>query len=388
MKLSKFLFILSVPLVFIACGGGSNDEPDGPDKPDKPGGSDKVSTAGFDKYTEANIYSRNVQLSQNIPMQGFSLDSDGNIWYTLVSHGNKEEIHVTKGMPNKGTAIANASSNDMTLKYFGHGTNTAIEEDGADRYIWAGCYGSANAKGEYWTEKLIGRVKYVKGAKVATNECNDYYYIGDYTDMHPSIDAEHGLLTINYGDASQSLYRCFVVYKLEDAKKAPLTTVEITCTDGFRTGKPSSTTKTSVMVRAHDLTTLTPVAKPKFMKTGYAATNKYYAWQGFDVNGDRLYYAEGEDNNGLTGSLHTGTSYAYITVFDMEGKVIEERTQIMAIADKDWTGKMGMSIYGTFESEGVKVKGDKIYLGFGARGVSDNDTKYYQDILVYDKPSK
>ncbi|MDE7407152.1 MAG: hypothetical protein K2M76_01925, partial [Muribaculaceae bacterium] len=165
-------------------------------------------------------------------------------------------------------------------------------------------------------------------------------------------------------------------------------TVEITCTNGFQTNNPTSTTKTSVMVRAHDLTRLTPVASPKFMKNGYAATNKYYAWQGFDVYGDRLYYAEGEDNNGLTGSLFTGTSYAYITVFDMKGKVIEERTQIMAVADKDWTGKMGMSIFGTFESEGVKVKGDKIYLGFGARGINQNDTNYYQDILVYDKPKK
>ena len=30
----------------------------------------------------------------------------------------------------------------------------------------------------------MGRVKYVKGATVKTNECNDYYYIGDYTDLH------------------------------------------------------------------------------------------------------------------------------------------------------------------------------------------------------------
>lgn len=47
----------------------------------------------------------------------------------------------------------------------------------------------------------MGRVKYVKGATVKTNECNDYYYIGDYTDLHPSIDAENDLLTINYGDS-------------------------------------------------------------------------------------------------------------------------------------------------------------------------------------------
>ena len=105
------------------------------------------------------------------------------------------------------------------------------------------------------------------------------------------------------------------------------------------------------------------------------------------MNGDRLYYAEGNDNYGLTGGFGT-PSYAYITVFDMKGKVVEERTQIKAIADADWTSKMGMSVFGMFESEGVKVKGDKIYLGFGARYITDSNTTYYQDILVYDKPSK
>jgi len=382
MELTKLFILAFLPFLSVSCGGDS-DEPDAGPTPD-----DKVSTAGFDKYTEANIFSRNVKLPVNMPMQGFSLDSDGSVWYTLVSNLKRQEMYVSRGMPNKGTAVSEATTDCMKLTYFGHGTNTAIEEDGNDRYVWAGCYGSANTKGEYWTEKLIGRVKYVKGATVATNECDDYYYIGDFTDMHPSIDAEHDQLTINYGDPDNSLYRCFVVYRLSEAKKAPLNTIEITCTDGFRTGNATSTNKTSVMVRAHDLTSLTPVATPRFMKQGYAATNTYYAWQGYDVNGDRLYYAEGEDNYGIGGNIHTGTSFAYITVFDMKGNVIEKRTQIMAVADKEWTGKMGMSVFGTFESEGVKVRGNKIYLGFGARGITQDDVSYYQNILVYDKPTK
>ena len=194
MKLKNILLIAAMPFALTACGG--DDEP-GKGGSEPTGNNDKASTAGFDKYTEANIYSRNVKLPVNIPMQGFSLDTDGNIWYTLVSNVNKQEMYVSKAMPNKGTSVANATTEYMKLTYFGHGTNTAVEQDGADRYIWAGCYGSANAQGQYWTEKLIGRVKYVKGATVATNQCNDYYYIGDYTDMHPSIDADHYQMTIN-----------------------------------------------------------------------------------------------------------------------------------------------------------------------------------------------
>lgn len=378
--------LLFLNLLFVALSVNCNEPNDENSKKEEPS---KQSTAGFDQYTEDNIFSRNVALSVNMPMQGFNLDSNGDVWYTMVSNINRNEMFISKGKPNKTSTPKSVASDEMKLRYFGHGTNTALEEDGSDRYIWAGCYGSANQKGEYWGEKLVGRVKYVKGASVATNECNDYYYIGDYTDMHPSIDAENDLLTINYNDnKNNSNYRCFVVYKLSEAKAAPLTTVEITCTDGFKTGNALSTTNTNVMVRAHDLTRLTPVATPKFLKQGYGAAKKYYAWQGYDVCGDRLYYAEGEDNCGLTGTFYSGTSYAYITVFDMTGKVVEERTQIMAIADKDWTAKMGMSVFGTFEAEGVKVKGDKIYLGFGARGITSEDTKYYQNIFVYQKPKR
>ena len=384
----KKIFLIALTGLAMAACGDHNNEPDGGNNSGGSQISDKTSTSGFDKYTEANIFSRNVKLKASLPMQGFNLDSDGSIWYTQTDNSEKQNMYISKGRPNKSADPANAYSELMTLTYCGHGTNTAIEEVGNDRYVWVGCYGSANAKGEYWTEKLIGRVKFENGKTKATDDFDEYYYIGNQTDMHPSIDAEHDLLTINYGGTGTGNERCFVVYKLSEAKNTPKISVEISCTDGFKTGNKASTAATTVMVRAHDLTTLTPVATPKFSKQGYGPTGStYYAWQGFDVNGDRLYYAEGSDNYGLTGGFGT-PSYAYITVFDMKGKVVEERTQIMAIADADWTSKMGMSVFGTFESEGVKVKGDKIYLGFGGRYITDSNTTYYQDILVYPKPTR
>lgn len=382
----KKIALLALIVAISSCG---SDDPT-PVNPDQGGNqtSNKASTAGFDKYTEANIFSRNVMLKVSLPMQGFNLDSDGSIWYTQTDGSTKQNMYISKGKPNKGVTPVTANSELMTLTYCGHGTNTAIEEVGNDRYVWVGCFGSANAKGEYWTEKLVGRVKFEKGKTKSTDDFDDYFYIGNQTDMHPSIDAEHDLLTINYGGSGTGNDRSFVVYKLSEAKNAPKIRVDISCTDGFKTGKAASTTQTSVNVSAHDLTKLTPVATPKFAKQGYGPSGStYYAWQGFDVNGDRLYYAEGSDNYGLTGGFGS-PSYAYITVFDLKGKVVEERTQIKAIADADWTSKMGMSVFGTFESEGVKVKGDKIYLGFGGRYITDSNTNYYQDILVYDKPSK
>lgn len=328
MKLLKFTLISILGLsLCTACGGdGDGGETPGPGKPEGP---DKSSTTGIDRFDASNIFSRNTYLPDNTAMQGFNLDSDGSVWYTQLSNTNQAQLNWVRAQPNKTPDVQTENKDYMKLTYFGHGTNTALEEDGADRYLWAGAYGVCNAKGQYWNEKLVGRVKYVKGATVKTNECNDYYYIGDYTDLHPSIDAENDLLTINYGDSKNSSYRCFVIYKLSEAKKAPMTNVTITCTDGFQTDRPASTNPVSVVVRCHDLTTLTPVARPRFLKTGYGASGAtYYDWQGYDVHKNRLYYTEGQSNYNLFGSFYSGSSFAYVTVFDFEGNIVEERTQV------------------------------------------------------------
>ena len=388
MKLLKFTLISILGLsLCTACGGdGDGGETPGPGKPEGP---DKSSTTGIDRFDASNIFSRNTYLPDNTAMQGFNLDSDGSVWYTQLSNTNQAQLNWVRAQPNKTPDVQTENKDYMKLTYFGHGTNTALEEDGADRYLWAGAYGVCNAKGQYWNEKLVGRVKYVKGATVKTNECNDYYYIGDYTDLHPSIDAENDLLTINYGDSKNSSYRCFVIYKLSEAKKAPMTNVTITCTDGFQTDRPASTNPVSVVVRCHDLTTLTPVARPRFLKTGYGASGAtYYDWQGYDVHKNRLYYAEGQSNYNLFGSFYSGSSFAYVTVFDFEGNIVEERTQVAVVLDKDKLTQIGVSVFGTLEAEGIKVCKDKLYLGYTARGITADNTKHYQNIFVFDPSSR
>ena len=109
-------------------------------------------------------------------MQGFNLDSDGSVWYTQLSNTNQGQLNWVRAQPNKTPDVQTENKDYMKLTYFGHGTNTALEEDGADRYLWAGDLRRLRfAKGQYWNEKLVGRVKYVKGATVKTNECNGYF---------------------------------------------------------------------------------------------------------------------------------------------------------------------------------------------------------------------
>mgnify|MGYP000540369061 FL=1 len=243
------------------------------------------------------------------------------------------------------------------------------------------------AKGAVMYQIFVDR--FSSGDTNNTVEDCEYYYIGDYTDLHPSIDAENDLLTINYGDSKNSSYRCFVIYKLSEAKKAPMTNVTITCTDGFQTDRPASTNPVSVVVRCHDLTTLTPVARPRFLKTGYGASGAtYYDWQGYDVHKNRLYYTEGQSNYNLFGSFYSGSSFAYVTVFDFEGNIVEERTQVAVVSDKDKLTQIGVSVFGSLEAEGIKVCKDKLYLGYTARGITADNTKHYQNIFVFDPSSK
>ena len=376
LNFSKFIgtvLPMLMSLQLVAC-GGHDDQPKSTGGETGPVINPLASTAGLDKYNELNIFSRNVELPVKVPMQGFSLDSDGSIWYTMLYD---TVLYISRGKPNKGLGVAQAKGDMMRLTYFGHGTNSAIEEDGADRYVWAGCFGSCNVAGAYWTERLICRVKYVKGAVVPTDKCDDYYYIGDYYNVQPTIDAEHDQLGVQY-DGGPSGTVNFVVYKLSEAKKAPIKTVEIRCTDGFLTGNNKSTNSTTVKVQAHDLTTLKPVASPKCRwKDNPNVT--YYPWQGYDINGDRLYFVEGAEGS---------PSYAYLTVYDMTGRIIEQRTRIKAVGDKLFTTNTGISVNATMESEGVKVKGDSIYFGFSNRGINDADRSYYQTILRFPKPTK
>lgn len=344
-------------------------------------------TMGLDKFSEANIYSRNTSLPVRTAIQGFDFDPDGSIWYTQC---DREKLYFIKSKRNPGTDILTSVDDYMILSGFGHGTNCAVESEGDDRYLWSGCFSSCNEKGAYWGCPLVGRVKYSKHSNVGPHQCDDYFYIGDFSEQHPSIDPENDLLTINYHDKNNPDYRCFVIYRLCEAKKAPLKEVTVDCTEGYLTGDYSSTKAARATVKAHDLTAITPVGRPKFRKRGFGGENAvYYDWQGYYVHKDRLYYSDGQSNYNLSHTFHDGKpSYAYITVFDFDGRIIEPRHLVAGVADREAMKKAGISVHGTLEPEGIKVYGGKMYLGFTARGIAENDKRYFHNILVFDRSTK
>ena len=347
---------------------------------------DNKKVQNLENFDESNIYCRNHCLPGNYVIQGFNLDSDGTVW--LTNTGPRDKIVLTHVKPDASAGLKEDNLGYMVFDYFGHGTNTAIEEVGDDRYFWVGCFGSSNKDGFYWTEKLVGRVKFAPGDTITPDKCDEYYYIGDYDNMHPAIDKDNDLLTINYSDPVNGSFRCFVVYKLSEARNAPVRDVTITCTDAFKSGDKRSMNMTEVTVPARDLTQITPIARPKFLKTGYGEKgDRYYAWQGYDVYGDKLYYCDGQSHlEGKPGDVLSGHSKAYLTVFDMKGNVVEPRRVVSIVDDPDSLSKYDLSHAWSMESEGVKVDGSSIYLGFGAIGADKkNPQRRTSHIFKYER---
>lgn len=351
------------------------------------------STTGIDQpMQESRIICRNIDLYKNTAMQGFHLDSDGKtVWYV---QNYDQQLSWVKGWRDASPEVSKQNKEYMLLKYFGHGTVTALEEVGSDRYLWVGAYGTPDESTRHWyfNEKVIGRVKFRPGSQVKTNECDEYYYIGEFTNMHPSIDQENDLLTINYQDDSQTNRnrRCFVVYRLSEAKAAPVRTFPITCGDAFVTGVAKSRNIIPTTVDCHDLTGLEPVARFSFPKTGYGAGDdpKFYDWQGFDFHKDRLYYYEGQSNQSLTGGLYGGESFVYVTVFDKTGMLIERRTRFALSGDKEAMTALQLSVFGYMEAEGIKVYGNRLYIGCCTRGRISTDLAFYNNIFEFKASSR
>lgn len=346
------------------------------------------STTGIDQpMRESQIICRNIDLYKNTAMQGFHLDSDGNtVWYV---QNYDQQLSWVKGWRDASAGVSKQNKEYMLLSYFGHATNTALEEVGDDRYLWVGAYGTPDESTRHWyfNEKVIGRVKFRPGVRVNTDQCDEYYYIGEFTNMHPCIDRENGLLAVNYQDDSEQNKnrRCFVVYKLEEAKTAPVRTIPITCGDAFMSGVAKSRNIIPTTVKCHDLTGLTPVARFSFPKTGYGAGDdpKFYDWQGYAFHKDRLYYLEGQSNQSLSGSLYSGESFVYLTVFDTQGRLVEKRTRLAVSGDKQAMTDLKLSVFGYMEAEGVQVHGNKLYIGCCTRGYVSTDLAFYNNIFEF-----
>lgn len=344
------------------------------------------STTGIDQFSDPeNIYTRNVKLV-NAGIQGFTLIDENTVYYCQTS---AQTIYFTKAEPSPGMNIQTLGG-QMFFYGFSHGTNSAVEHTASGDYVWVGAYGKCDPtqSNTYWTNPVVGRVKFQAEKKIYSNECEEYYWLGkNITEIHPSIDAENGLVTFVHQDPEYASYRCFNVYKLSEARQAPVTTVTFRTTDAFKSHNLTSTEEVSVTLSVRDLTQVTPVAVIRFPKSNFGqGTNPtFYSWQGFDVHKDKLYYMDGEAKG-----TDIDQSYAYLTIFNFKSRVVERRTLVSVVQDATALLNAGISTTASLESEGCKVFNGKLYLGFSGKGcnVTGADANHWYTTIFRYNPSQ
>lgn len=119
-----------------------------------------------EKDLDKLVYSADVSLvAPYRVMQSFDIDSDNNIYYSQIGAAKgfvqgktkAHQVYIIKARPNEN------ASEYMTLTYFGHGTQLAIEEEEDEVYAWIGSNASKYDSGEYWDAQSVSRIRYESG---------------------------------------------------------------------------------------------------------------------------------------------------------------------------------------------------------------------------------
>ena len=248
----------------------------------------------------AIIYSRNVRLARNSVLQSFDIDSGGDIFYIQIAGTDAHSLNVLRGAPAPGAEKTQLAAPLMTLTYFGHGTNMAVEEEGDDRWIWAGSYGSKESGSDgYSFSQTIARVKFVPGTDCKPEQCTEHYFLPGVRHIHPALDPANDVLGVTYSGGGT---RHFAFYRLSDAKALAPTTEQLEQrTWGGGATDPNKTPVTeSPAVQVRNLGRLTRLGGFSLTEGSNPDQIGKYAFQGFDVKNGRVFYYEGENNLGNT----------------------------------------------------------------------------------------
>lgn len=334
-------------------------------------------------FSEALAYSIDVPLIAPFRvMQSFDFDRIGNIYYSQIGvaggfepgRTKAHEVYIIKSRPNMP-----GQGDYMTLTYFGHGGNLAVEEDeNGELFVWIGSNGTKYASGEYWDERSVSRIPYRRGQRHEGHGGDSYFLNNGLYRTQAAVDSKSDLLCIN---ASQGGVRYFYTYKLSEAKALGLKDFTFSVRVG---GEELGSTEQTVMrtVRGRDLSELTPLGSFSVpVGTNQSADVNSLPFQGHDIDGSQhVYFFEG---NWTESSGIAGISRAYVTVYDLQGNIVQPRTRVVAIADIERLVQGGVTNgTGYMEGEGIKVKGNQLYLGFASYRESENFRR--ANIFKYD----
>lgn len=287
--------------------------------------------------------------------QCFDFDSKGNIYFACTKNkGQVGYLTIRKFSPDK-KLIA-----EMPLYYMGHGTAFSVEEDGNDVYIWVSGCGTVNSdKRGYGSSRVGARVKFEPGVGKAPEDfASDCFYINGKTSLDVSVDRVSGNVAILATGGSKAEV---FIYSKKAIFDAPLKSTSFTVSRGsMKTGEVTDAKSTSVTLKLHDLTGVTPiasfsVAKPDaFGKRADGSGNK--SNQGFCFYDDSCYFLGDYDRNNRDVNL---------TRVKTDGTIVHSATHIKAVDDAQNLIRTGVGVdTGYYESEGLQFLDDTLYVGF------------------------
>lgn len=352
----------------------------------------RPATTGVDRpFARGNIYDISHLLTIPAEMQQFDIDRKGNIYYAHVGMGKAYyEVIINKVKPSRKASEGVESA--MRLYYAGHPTSMEVE-DGADgnTYIWIPEYArkiTDKADGplkQYWGSQTFARIKYVPGAGVFPwDECVEHFFAGHEGDINISVDWEHDVLCVTYHKSEfAGRTRRIITYLLSEALALPLTECSLTHPVTYGgDGAPDRQEKTvEATVMAHDLRRLTPLGEFGIPTDRSHGINTW-AWQGFEYYDGLVYFFEG-----TSAKKGMGNSKSALTVFGMDGSIVERRTEVRIAGSPEDLTRFGITETGTMESEGVKVWKGALYLGFASGGYRGEKTLRC-NVFKYKLPKK
>lgn len=300
-------------------------------------------------------------------MQSFDVVSDSTIYISQLGafenhvpgRTRSHEVYVFEVRPGCDTMPR------MTLRYFGHGANIAVEECGGTRYVWIDS-NATRVGGEYWQSCTVSRVPFRAGSCCDHDSGETFYFDDGCFNLLPAVDRAHDLLSISYRKADGT--HGFRHFRLSEALALPDTVLRVVRTwGGERSGECERTEERAI--RCRDLRRLTPVGG-FLMPHGEDTARDFcsYPFQGFDVDGRCCYLFEGAGNGNKPAN---GPSDARITVTTLDGGIVHWRLPVGAYSDLEGLRALGLTDTGYAEAEGIKCKGDRLWLGVATRRSAD-----------------
>lgn len=171
-------------------------------------------------------------------MQSFDVVSDSTIYISQLGafenhvpgRTRSHEVYVFEVRPGCDTMPR------MTLRYFGHGANIAVEECGGTRYVWIDS-NATRVGGEYWQSCTVSRVPFRAGSCCDHDGGETFYFDDGCFNLLPAVDRAHDLLSISYRKADGT--HGFRHFRLSEALALP-ERCSASCGRGAANGRASA----------------------------------------------------------------------------------------------------------------------------------------------------